>query len=97
MLRPAVPKPVMAVASRVRDWRDRRLSDPRHSDRVAAILVQSPVRLVRQRDGAEIRPTLQLKLLIERDLLRVNNHRLRPSPEDRVSSLPSGAPDRRPL
>ena len=28
----------MAVASRVRDWRDRRLSDPRHSDRVAAIL-----------------------------------------------------------
>ena len=38
MLRPAVPKPVMAVATRMRVWRDRRLSDPRHSDRVAAIL-----------------------------------------------------------
>src|SRR5664279_254507 len=38
MPRPAVPKPVMAVASRTRVWRDRRLADPRHSDRVAAIL-----------------------------------------------------------
>ncbi|HSB86033.1 MAG TPA: molybdopterin-dependent oxidoreductase [Ilumatobacteraceae bacterium] len=38
MPRSSVPEPVLAVASRVNLWRDRRLSDPRHSDRVAAIL-----------------------------------------------------------
>lgn len=33
-----VPRPVRTVASRVARWRDERLADPRHSDRVAAVL-----------------------------------------------------------
>ena len=33
-----VPRPVRTVATRVAAWRDERLADPRHGDRVAAVL-----------------------------------------------------------
>lgn len=33
-----IPRPVLVVAHRVERWRDDRLADPRHSERVAAIL-----------------------------------------------------------
>ena len=35
---PAVPAAVVAVAEKVEQWRDEQLADPRHSERVAAIL-----------------------------------------------------------